>query len=194
MEKMVKMLQQKYRKVRDEMGRWEELQSRLLSQFGNAASVIGRLQVIGETKNYGALRCLPGIKEAILGKQLETLELIFFSMKETLKEFHGIVLSLDKIARDGSQLLKGGSTPTASQMQVRVGIMPSLQSCLDGLKSIHEMYKHEYAIKLSVMSSLTWKCSATDIASLGQLLADQPNIPRDEVESIFDIIFAEEIF
>lgn len=45
MEAMVKKFQQKYKRVRDEMGRWDELQSRLLSQFGNASSIIERLEV-----------------------------------------------------------------------------------------------------------------------------------------------------
>lgn len=190
---MVKKLQQRYRRARDEMGRWDELQSCLLSQFGNAASIIERLQVLSEAKNYGALGCVPGIKEALLGKQMEILEMKFSSMKETMKEFHGIVISLEKIARDGTQLLKGGSTPTAYQMQLRVGIRPSLSDSLDGLRTIHEMYQSEYMLKLSVISSLTWKCSGGDITALRQLLVDQPNIPTGEVQSIFDIIFAEDI-
>ncbi|XP_073103021.1 uncharacterized protein At5g43822 [Elaeis guineensis] len=194
METMVKKFQQKYKRVRDEMGRWDELQSRLLSQFGNASSIIERLEVLREAKNYGALRCVPGIREAVLGKQMEALEMIFCSMRETMKEFHSVVMSLGKIAHDGSQLLKGGSAPTTRQMRLQVGIWPSLADCLDGLKSIHEMYQSEYLLKSSVISSLTWKCSASDIVALRELLVDQPNIPKDEVQSIFDIIFAEEIY
>ena len=45
MEAMVKKYQQKFRKVRDEMSRWDELQSRLISQFNSASSIIQRLQV-----------------------------------------------------------------------------------------------------------------------------------------------------
>jgi len=52
-------------------------------------------------------------------------------------------LSLDKIACEGGQLLKGGSIPSARQMQLRVGIKPSLAECLDGLGLIHDMYKSE---------------------------------------------------
>lgn len=46
MEAMVKKYQQKFRKVRDEMNRWDELQCRLISQFRNASSIIERLQVV----------------------------------------------------------------------------------------------------------------------------------------------------
>ncbi|XP_008813328.1 uncharacterized protein At5g43822 isoform X4 [Phoenix dactylifera] len=159
METMVRKFQQKYKRAKDEMGRWDEFQSRLLSQFGNASSIIERLEVLREAKNYGAIRCVPGIRQAVLGKQMEALEMIFCSMRVTMKEFHSVIMSLDKIARDGSQLLKGGSGPTTRQMRLRVGIWPSLADCLDGLKSIHEMYQSEYLLKSSVVSSLTCKCS-----------------------------------
>lgn len=45
MEAMVKKYQQRFRKVRDEMETWAELQSLLTSQFRNASSIIQRLQV-----------------------------------------------------------------------------------------------------------------------------------------------------
>ncbi|XP_020093387.1 uncharacterized protein At5g43822 [Ananas comosus] len=193
MEATIRKFQQRYRRVRDEMGRWDELQSRLLSQFSNASSIIGRLQVLGDSKNYGGLRCVPAIREALLGKQMETLERIFCSMRETLKEFYDIVRSLDKISRDSNQLLKGGSAPIVQQMQLQIGIWPTLADCMDGLKSISEMHRSEYALKSSIISALSWNCSSSDIAALHQLLMDQPNISKDEVQSIFDIIFADEV-
>lgn len=42
------------------------------------------LQVLREKKNYGGLTCVDGVKEALLGKQLETLERIFSTMKDVL--------------------------------------------------------------------------------------------------------------
>lgn len=45
MEGIVKKYQQKFKKIKEEMNRWDELQSRLISQFKNASSIIERLQV-----------------------------------------------------------------------------------------------------------------------------------------------------
>ncbi|CAK9180331.1 unnamed protein product [Ilex paraguariensis] len=197
MEAMVKKYQQKFRKVRDEMDRWDELQSRLLSQFRNASSIIQRLQVIQNPKNYGALQCVDSIGDALLAKQMESLQTILLSMNKTMVDFHGVVLSLDKNFRDGRQLVKGGSMqPTMRQLQQQIGLKPTLADCLDGLGLLHEMHNSEYILKLSVVSALpalTLKPSASDLGALQQLLVDQPNIPNEEVQFIFDIIFAEEI-
>ena len=46
MEAMVKKFQGKFRKVREQLNQWDELQSCLISQFRNASHIIDRLQVI----------------------------------------------------------------------------------------------------------------------------------------------------
>ncbi|KAG2698103.1 hypothetical protein I3843_07G134100 [Carya illinoinensis] len=197
MEAMVKKYQQKFRKVRDEMNRWDELQCRLISQFRNASSIIERLQVLQDPSNYGALNCIDGIRDEVLRKQMESLEINLLSMKRTMEEFHGIVFSIEKIHRDSKQQIKGGSSkPNAKQLQQRVGVKPSLVDCLDGLLVLYDMHHSEYRLKASVvsaLSALTLKPSASDLCALQQLLVDQPNIPKEEVQFIFDIIFAEEI-
>lgn len=61
------------------------------------------------------------------------------------EDFRGITLSLEKIVRDGRQLVKGGSgLVTAKQQQQRVGIKPNLADCLDGLRILSEMHNSEY--------------------------------------------------
>ncbi|XP_027090701.1 uncharacterized protein At5g43822 isoform X1 [Coffea arabica] len=198
MESMVKKYQQKFRKVKEEMGRWEELQSRLISQFTSASAIIQRLQLLQDSKKYGALECVQGIQDVVLAKQLESLQTILLSMNKTLEDFRGVSSSLEKVVRDGRQLVKGGSAvTTAKQLQQRVGVKPSLADCLEGLRLLSEMHHSEYLLKSSVILALA-KVSLTpsasdDLNALQQLLDDQPNIPREEVHGIFDIIFAEEI-
>ncbi|CAN6305810.1 unnamed protein product [Urochloa humidicola] len=193
MEVVVRKVQQRVRKAREEMDLWDDLNSRLLTNFNRATSVIDRLPVLGEGKNYGALRGVPNIQEDLMGKQIESLELIFVSMRETLEKLNGVVKALNKALRDTNQMVRGGSALTAKQMQLQVGILPTIAECLDGLRTLCEMHQAEFALKSSVISLLTWKSSSSDIAVLRQLLVDQPNIPKDEVQSIFDIIFADEI-
>ncbi|CAI9753341.1 unnamed protein product [Fraxinus pennsylvanica] len=199
MEAVVKNYQQKYRKVKDEMDSWEELQSRLLSQFSNASSIVQRLQVIHKSRNYGGLKCIEGIEGAVLAKQMESLQTILLSMKKTLEYFHGVVLSIEKIVRDSRQLVKGGSAQlTTKQLKQQIGVKPSVADCLDGLRLLEEMHQSEYHLKLSVVSALpelALKLSGGDgdLDALRQLLVDQPNIPREEVQLKFDMVFAEEI-
>ncbi|KAL4591082.1 hypothetical protein LXL04_004030 [Taraxacum kok-saghyz] len=53
-----------------------------------------------------------------------------------------------------------------------------------------------YLLKSSMMSalaSLALKPSVGDLQALERILIDQPNIPKEEVQSIYDVIFAEEI-
>ncbi|XP_073277273.1 uncharacterized protein At5g43822 isoform X3 [Primulina huaijiensis] len=84
MDSIIKKYQQKFRKVKAELSRWDELQTRLTSQFSNAASIIQRLQVIQDPGNYGILKCVEGIEDAVLGKQMESLQSILLSMNTTL--------------------------------------------------------------------------------------------------------------
>ncbi|KAJ8753495.1 hypothetical protein K2173_022736 [Erythroxylum novogranatense] len=193
MESLVKKYQQRFRKVREEMDRWEQLQSRLISLFQNASSIIERLQVVQNPKNYDSC----DIRDAVLRKQLDSLQAILVSISRTLEGLHGVVLFLEKMYNDGSQFARGGSDQlTTKQLQQRVGIKPCLQDCLNGLMLLYEMHRSEYLLKLSLssaLSTLALRPTSSDLSALHQLLVDQPNIPKEEVQSIFDTIFAEEI-
>ncbi|CAI9301341.1 unnamed protein product [Lactuca saligna] len=172
MEATVKKFQQKFKRVKDDMDRWENLHAQLVSQFRNASSIIGRLQ-------------------------MESLQKILRSMTKTLEELNGVVLSLAKTVGDAKQQVKGGSVQLSmKQLHHRIGVKPSISDCLEGLRILHEMYQSEYVLKSSVTSalaSLALNPSVGDLQSLEQLLLDQPNIPKEKVQYIYDIIFAEEI-
>ncbi|TKY68520.1 enhancer of mRNA-decapping protein 4 [Spatholobus suberectus] len=149
MEAIVKKFQSKFRKVREEMSQWDELQSCLISQFRNACHILDRLQVLQNSNNYGVLSCVTGMRDALLEKQIESFRNILVSMRKTLEEFQGIVLYLDKIHRDSRQLVKGSSSHlTMKQLQQQVGVKPSLIYCLDSLMFIHEIYNSEYLLKI----------------------------------------------
>ncbi|XP_038888509.1 uncharacterized protein At5g43822 isoform X1 [Benincasa hispida] len=196
MEAMVKKYQQRFRKFKDEIDRWDELQVRLISQFQNVSSIIGRVQLLQDPKNFGSLAGMDGIVDALLGKQMESLQLSFSSIKKTMEELGNIVRSMEKINRDGKQLVKGGSNqPSMKQLQQRVGLKPSLEDCLNGLMLLCNMHRSEYNLKESIVSALSelfWKARAQDLSSLQQLLVDQPNIRKEEVEFIFETILVGE--
>ncbi|XP_054802926.1 uncharacterized protein At5g43822 isoform X4 [Prosopis cineraria] len=129
--------------------------------------------------------------------QMGSLENIMVSMRSTVEEFHKIVLSLERIHRDGRQLVKGGSScPTMKQLQQRLGIKPSLTDCLDGLLFLHDIHDSDrYQLKTSIILAVSagaLKLSGNDLSELLQLLIDQPNIPSEEVQFVFDVICAEE--
>ncbi|GAU45173.1 hypothetical protein TSUD_245390 [Trifolium subterraneum] len=46
MEVMVKKFQSKFKIVRKDMNQWDELQSRLISQFRSASHIVDRLQLL----------------------------------------------------------------------------------------------------------------------------------------------------
>ena len=48
---------------------------------------------------------------------------------------------LDKLSKDASQLSRSESTASACQM--KIGIKPTLAECLEGLQTIHHMYRSE---------------------------------------------------
>ncbi|KAJ9545950.1 hypothetical protein OSB04_025657 [Centaurea solstitialis] len=187
MEATVKKYQQKFKRVKDDMERWDELQARLVSQFRNASSIIGRLQLLQDPKNYGSLKKLDNIKDAILTKQLKSLENIMLSMTKTLEELSSVVYSLAKTHRDAKQQVKGGSVqPSVKQLHQRIGVKPSIMDCLEGLRLLHEMYHSEYLLKSSLISavvSIALNPSVSDIHAFEQVLVDQPNIPKEEGKS-----------
>ncbi|XP_038715270.1 uncharacterized protein At5g43822 isoform X2 [Tripterygium wilfordii] len=184
MEAVVKKYQQNFKKVREKMDQWEQLQGLLVQQFRNASSIIERLETIQDLRNYGTLNCVDGIEVSVFRKQLESLEIILLSMKKTMEEMRNIVDYMEKMHRNSGQLIKvGSSQPSSKQLHNRIGVKPCLADCLDGLRILYDMHHSEYLLKSSIvsaLSSLALKPSASDLGALLQLLVDQPNIPKEE--------------
>jgi hypothetical protein len=53
------------------------------------------------------------------------------------------VKALNKALRDNKQMVRGGSALTAKQMQLQVGILPTIAECLDGFQTLCEMHQAE---------------------------------------------------
>ncbi|KAG6433290.1 hypothetical protein SASPL_104898 [Salvia splendens] len=144
MESIVKKYQRQFRKIKGEISRCEELQSRLISQFSNASSIIQRLQAFQILQNYEALRCVEGVEDVVLEKQMDSLQTIIITINNTMKEFGGIVSFLENVVRDSKQLAKVGSAQmTGKQLKLQVGVKPTLADCIEGLRLLEEMHQSE---------------------------------------------------
>ncbi|CAM8984320.1 unnamed protein product [Rhodiola kirilowii] len=101
----------------------------------------------------------------------------------------------NKTVRDSRQLIKGESD---KQLQLWIGGRPSLAYCMEGLETLHNVHKSEYRFLLkkflfTALSTLVFKPNADDLCALQRILVDQPNISKEEVDSIFDrLIFPED--
>lgn len=71
-------------------------------------------------------------------------DLSFLDKLLSRKEFCEIVSSLEKVVRDSKQLVKVGSPHiNAKQLKLRVGVKPTLEDCLEGLRLLEEMHQSE---------------------------------------------------
>ncbi|BBM98706.1 hypothetical protein MPTK1_1g15600 [Marchantia polymorpha subsp. ruderalis] len=189
MERLVRKYEQRFRRVKEEMSTWDALHGRLVKQYSNAAAILDRLPVLVAVENYGVLGNELSMARDLPAAQVESLELLFRAMTNTLSDLSRVVAALEKVWRDGCQLLKAErQQPTASQMQQRVGPRPSLQDCVNGLHTLYQMHFDEYNLKVAIVSSLTYGSRGEDVSALQSLLVDQPNIPSTEVRYIFDLI------
>lgn len=73
-------------------------------------------------------------------KKIDLTLLLLLLFRE---EFNSIARSLHKALRDTNQMVRGGSALSAKQMQLQVGILPTIADCLDGLRTLCEMHQAE---------------------------------------------------
>ncbi|CAM6104064.1 unnamed protein product [Calypogeia fissa] len=190
MERLVRKYEQSFRRAKEEMVTWAALQDRLLKQFGNAIAILERLPVVVTPTNYGVFieEKSMAIARDLPTAQMESLELIFKAITNTMGELKRVRNSLEKIWCDGQQLLRAEKQLTPQQQHQRVGPRPSLQDCLDGLFSIYEMHRDEYNLKIALVSALTYDIKSEDVVLLQTLVAEEPNIPSNEMQHILDLI------
>lgn len=187
MERLVRKYEQSFRRAKEEMATWAALQARLLKEFSNAAAILERLPVLTNPSNYGALAS--AMARDLPAAQTDSLELLFRAMASTLGEMIRVRNSLEKIWRDGQQLLRAEKQQaTPQQLRRRVGARPSLQDCIDGLHSLYQMHSDELTLKTALVSALSYDVKPEDVMVLQTLLADEPNIPSNEVHHILDLV------
>ncbi|CAM6083448.1 unnamed protein product [Calypogeia fissa] len=192
MERLVRKYEQSFRRAKEEMITWGTLQASLLKQFGNAAAILERLPVLIDSNNYGVLaeEKSMAMVRGLPAAQVESLELTFRAMTSTLSELKRVKNSLEKLWRDGQQLVRAEKNLTPKQLQQRVGPRPSLQDCTDGLYSLYQMHCGEYNLKVALVSALSYDIKSQDMILVQTLLSDEPNIPSNEVQHILDLISA----
>ncbi|XP_024514928.1 uncharacterized protein At5g43822-like [Selaginella moellendorffii] len=187
MERLVKKYEQRYKRANECVARWNTSQGKLLGLFSNAAAVIQRFPLLLSRDCFEELEG----RDDLVGKQAESLEKILSIMRETLLDLEDVCKDFEKLWRDAANLLKNEKPkPTRQQVQQRFGSRPSLEDCVSGLKDLYAMHRDEYALKADIISSLTYDTKANDIVAMQTVLADQPNLPPDEVETIFNMVFA----
>lgn len=191
MERLVKKYEQWYRRALDQHNKWQIHQSELLKQFANATAIIERLPVLLNSKNYGVLEKLPMIQKTLQASQIFDLERIRRLMQSTLVEMEKIAKSFEKLERDGAGLLVTEKF-TKEQFEERVGSRPSLNICTGGLHNLYIMHRDELKLKVGIISSLHYESRSEDLRDFERVLRDQPNLPPDEVEQIFERVLGDE--
>lgn len=129
----------------------------------------------------------------LCAKQIESLEAIFQSMHATLRDFERVTKALEKLSRDGTNLYRSHRPqPSKEQFQRRTGAAPSLHDCVTGLQFIHDMHRDELHLKMKIVETLSCETRLEDVAKLATVLADQPNLPADEVRTIFSLVLRDD--
>ncbi|MCO5554050.1 hypothetical protein L7F22_007576 [Adiantum nelumboides] len=107
------------------------------------------------------------------------------------KDFERIKDAFKRLWHESSQLLRAEKLQsTSSQAQQRFGLGPSLNECIEGLENLFIMHRDEYQLKVACVNALAYNSSSNDVSALQSILADQPSIPPDEAQFIFDFFYA----
>lgn len=191
MDRLLRKFGQKYKRAREAVDKWDSLQAHLLNLFSNAVGILERLPVIVDGENYGVLKNVDGMINHLPAKQVQSMECIFAALQRTLDDLARVKDALEKAWSESCQLLKAEKLqPTSMQAQQRFSLGPSLNECVKGLEELFVMHRDEFYLKVSIVSALSYNSRLADAVAMQTVLAEQPNIPLDEVRFIFDFFYA----
>eukprot|EP00271_Cylindrocystis_brebissonii_P006150 TRINITY_DN18768_c0_g1_i1.p1 TRINITY_DN18768_c0_g1~~TRINITY_DN18768_c0_g1_i1.p1 ORF type:complete len:223 (-),score=59.61 TRINITY_DN18768_c0_g1_i1:907-1575(-) len=209
MEALFRRFMQLYSRAQALVDDWLRQRTTLLAQLDTVAAIIGRLPVLDdEAANYGVLRrfAVPGASKEgaaaeanarrqegplpgglLLGHQLLSLEAALNGILTTLASLEsGVCQGLERAALDGARALESAHPrPTAEQLSARWGVQPSLEEGREGLRSLAQMHRQEWRLKSAVLRGLLPTTRPEDLEWRRRLIAEEPNIARNEVHEIF---------
>mmetsp|Transcript_29330 Transcript_29330/g.56297 ORF Transcript_29330/g.56297 Transcript_29330/m.56297 type:complete len:194 (+) Transcript_29330:384-965(+) len=171
-----------YGKAREILLSWDATQALALALISNAANVIERLPALTAIINYGNLQAMPEVAEAVLSKQMESLESTLQRMQAQLTEFMQYCLQLERIAQEGRQFLQGIHPAPPMGGCTRRGASPSIAECQEGLDDLWHMHRDEWAVKKELIAAIRWDSSEAELSQIQIIFRAQPNIPPDCVQ------------
>ena len=160
--------QQKFRVLYGKAGvlleRWTAAQSRASALFSSAASVVERLPLLADDARFGPLaRRFPNLPSRARDAQAEALGRVLDALEVELALFRELVGAMEKLHRDGSQLVSASGPAAAGA--ARLGPAPSLAEATTGLHDLWRLHRDESALKDALARELTCDASPEDLAS-----------------------------
>mmetsp|Transcript_41146 Transcript_41146/g.131667 ORF Transcript_41146/g.131667 Transcript_41146/m.131667 type:complete len:157 (-) Transcript_41146:1442-1912(-) len=153
MDKVTTKYRQLYARAGAAVDEWGALQRRGSKLMANATNALGRIPVLADEGNLGALSLLPGVAQRVQAKQVGALERILARLLDTMGDMRAVCGTLEKLAVDGAGVLQSavGGTPTG--LAARAGAAPSVAECIEGLQDLSMMHAEECAPP-------SWPCSS----------------------------------
>ena len=181
--------QQKFRVLYGKAGvlleRWTAAQSRASALFSSAASVVERLPLLADDARFGPLaRRFPNLPSRARDAQAEALGRVLDALEVELALFRELVGAMEKLHRDGSQLVSASGPAAAGA--ARLGPAPSLAEATTGLHDLWRLHRDESALKDALARELTCDASPEDLASARAIFDAEPNLDPNHVREIVE--------
>ena len=165
--------------------RWTAAQSRASALFSSAASVVERLPLLADDARFGPLaRRFPNLPSRARDAQAEALGRVLDALEVELALFRELVGAMEKLHRDGSQLV-AASGPAAAGA-ARLGPAPSLAESTTGLHDLWRLHRDESALKDALARELTCDASPEDLASARAIFDAEPNLDPNHIREIVE--------